>query len=131
MLSEFMKKDMTRIRNKSAFVNGIIDRVHKELAHDKVLMYFCRLLRSLTCFSEPSLCLCRFPQMIASVRSTRRLLTCRPVILCSSQPVSYDVPCSLLTCSSSRLERARREATSRAGKGTSSMAWVIMVLLEA
>jgi Na+-transporting methylmalonyl-CoA/oxaloacetate decarboxylase gamma subunit len=36
VLSEFMKKDMTRIRNKSAFVNGIIDRVHKELAHEKV-----------------------------------------------------------------------------------------------
>ena len=36
VLSEFMKKDMTRIRNKSAFVNGIIDRVQKELAHDKV-----------------------------------------------------------------------------------------------
>ena len=35
VLSEFMKKDMTRIRNKSAFVNGIIDRVQKELAHDK------------------------------------------------------------------------------------------------
>jgi hypothetical protein len=37
VLSEFMKKDMTRIRNKSAFVNGIIDRVQKELAHDKVM----------------------------------------------------------------------------------------------
>ena len=45
MLSEFMKKDMTRIRNKSAFVNGIIDRVHKELAHDKVRMYVGKLLR--------------------------------------------------------------------------------------
>ena len=58
MLSEFMKKDMTRIRNKSAFVNGIIDRVHKELAHDKVLMYVCRLLRSLACFSQPFLSVC-------------------------------------------------------------------------
>ena len=40
VLSEFMKKDMTRIRNKSAFVNGIIDRVQKELAHDKVRPQF-------------------------------------------------------------------------------------------
>lgn len=41
VLSEFMKKDMTRIRNKSAFVNGIIDRVQKELAHDKVCLLLC------------------------------------------------------------------------------------------
>ena len=37
VLSEFMKKDMTRIRNKSAFLNGIIGRVQEELAQDRLL----------------------------------------------------------------------------------------------
>mmetsp|Transcript_39984 Transcript_39984/g.125587 ORF Transcript_39984/g.125587 Transcript_39984/m.125587 type:complete len:872 (-) Transcript_39984:79-2694(-) len=37
VLSEFMKKDMSRIRNKSAFVNGIIERVQKELTNERLL----------------------------------------------------------------------------------------------
>lgn len=35
VLSEFMKKDMSRIRNKSAFLNGIICRVQEELQSDR------------------------------------------------------------------------------------------------
>ena len=56
VLSEFMKKDMTRIRNKSAFVNGIIDRVQKELVHDKVCpLCACVLLYYLQCLAHRGL----------------------------------------------------------------------------